>query len=213
MAGAEMALMRIAMKRFHRVTNPRVINGKVQRKNRTALSPNCFRTHPSIPILERHKPGFGYRHILKLNEVAEFIRLLPDWSELSQGLNGVVLARGRRRCDGWHVPGVVAVCAWERGLWREVRGGYYAQHQDLFSRLEVPCQQTEDGFFLCRFTESSIRAYQLLHVLLHELGHHHDRMTTGAKKDSCRGEDFAETYALDYEQVIWDRYLQVFGLY
>jgi len=38
-------------------------------------------------------------------------------------------------------------------------------------------------------------------------------MTTKARKGSCRGEQSAERYALDYEQVIWDRYLQVFGLY
>jgi hypothetical protein len=201
------------MRRFHRVTNPRVIDGKVQKKNRRDLSPNCFRTVRPIPVLERHKPGVGYRHVLKLKDVAAFTGLLPDWSELSQGLNAVVLAPGKWNADGWHVPGVVAVCAWERELWREVHGHFYAEHQDLLGRLEVPCEPTEDGYYLCRFTEASIRAYQLLHVLLHELGHHHDRMTTKAKKDSCRGEDFAERYALDYEQVIWDRYLQIFSLY
>lgn len=88
-----------------------------------------------------------------------------------------------------------------------------AAHRGLCERLEVPCEPTEGGYYLCRFTAASIRAYQLLHVLLHELGHHHDRMTTRARKDSCRGEDFAERYALDYEQVIWDRYLHEFGLY
>ena len=201
------------MKRFRRVTNPRVIDGKVQGKNRWERSPNCFRPARPYPLLERHKPGFGYRHVLKLNEVAEFIRMLPDWSELSQGLNAVVLAPGEWNVAGWHVPGVVAVCAWERELWREVNGRFYAEHRELFARLEVPCEPTQDGCFLCRFTEASIRAYQLLHILLHELGHHHDRMTTRAKKKSCRGEDFAERYALDYEQVIWDRYLQEFGLY
>jgi hypothetical protein len=124
-----------------------------------------------------------------------------------------VLAPRRRDCDGWHVPGVVAVCAWERELWREVDSRFFAEHQSLLERLDVPCEPTNDGYVLCRFTESSIRAYQLLHVLLHELGHHHDRMTTRAKKDSCRGEGFAERYALDYEQLIWDRYLEVFDLY
>lgn len=201
------------MKRFHRVTNPRVIDGKVQWKNRWERSPNCFHPARSYPLVERHKPGFGYRHVLKIREVAEFIRLLPDWSELSQGLNAVVLAPGHPDYGGWHVPGVVAVCAWERELWREVDSHWHAAHCGLFERLEVPCKQTKEGLFLCQFTESSIRAYQLLHVLLHELGHHHDRMTTRAKKDSCRGEDYAESYAFEHERVIWDRYLQVFGLY
>ena len=201
------------MKRFHRVTNPRVIDGKVQRKNRTDLSPSCFSTVRPLPALERHKPGFGYRHVLKLRDVASFLRLLPDWSNLSQGLNAIVLAPGHRDYGGWHVPGVVTVCAWERELWREVDSHWYSAHSGLCERLEVPCEPIGGGHYRCRFTEASIRAYQLLHVLLHELGHHHDRMTTKVQKDSCRGEDFAERYALDYEQVIWDRYLQEFGLY
>ena len=33
---------------------------------------------------------------------------------------------------------------------------------------------TDDGYILCDWTESTIRAYQLTHILLHELGHHHD---------------------------------------
>jgi hypothetical protein len=163
--------------------------------------------------VERHKPGFGYRHVLKQRDVAAFLRLLPDWSELSQGLNAVVLAPGEFDCDGWHVPGVVTICAWERGLWREVSSGWYAGHRELLERLEVPCDQTAEGSFLCKFKEASIRAYQLLHVLLHELGHHHDRMTTRSRKDSCRGECYAEEYAWRYEALIWDSYQESFGLY
>lgn len=202
------------MKPFHRVTNPRVIDGQVQRKNRTDRSHSYFHTPQATPVLDRRKPGFGYRHVLKQRDLATFIDLLPEWQELSQGLNAVVLAPGQSDCDGWHVPGVVAVCAWERELWREeVHAGWYDEHRDLLDRLEVPCEETGDGYYLLRFTEASIRAYQLLHVLLHELGHHHDRMTTKSKRDACRGEGYAERYALEHEQQIWEKYLSVFGLY
>ena len=68
------------MKRLHRVTNPRVIDGKVQRKNRTDLSPNCFRTSPPFPVVERWRPGYGYRYLLRLADVTAFLPLLPDWS-------------------------------------------------------------------------------------------------------------------------------------
>lgn len=57
-----------------------------------------------------------------------------------------------------------------------------------------------------------IRAYQLLHVALHELGHHHDRMTTKSKRRASRGEGFAERHALNYGDRIWERYLEAFGL-
>jgi hypothetical protein len=200
------------MRQLHRVTNPRVINGRVQRRNRTDLSP-CFRTPRPYPLVERHKPGFGYRHVLRQADVAAFLHLLPDWAQLAQGLNAVVLASGEFNCDGWHVPGVVAVCAWGWRPWREVSVRWYAEHWALLERLDVPCEQVEDGYVVCKFEEPSIRSYQLLHVLLHELGHHHDRMTTRSRKRTGRGEGYAEQYAWRYEALIWDQYLNQFGLY
>jgi hypothetical protein len=201
------------MKRLQRKTNPGVARGKVRKKNRTERSPTYDNTPRDHPVVHRLRPGFGYRHILRQSDVLDFVRLLPDWRALSRGLNAIVLASGRWNCDGWHRPGVVAVCAWERELWRELTWRGYAEHKDLFERLEVPCEELADGYYLCKFTEPAIRAYQLLHVLLHELGHHHDRMTTRSRAEACRGEDYAETYARKYEPLVWDRYLQVFGLY
>jgi hypothetical protein len=62
------------------------------------------------------------------------------------------------------------------------------------------------------FTEATARAYPLLHVFLHELGHHHDRMTTRPPKHSARGERFADDYAMPYPDRVWQRYLDTFGL-
>jgi hypothetical protein len=201
------------MRRLQRKTNPGVAGGKVQKKNRTDRSATYEDASPGHPVLHRLRPGFGYRHILRQDDVRRFVRLLPDWEELSRGLTALVLAPGRRNCDGWHRPGVVAVCAWERGLWQEVSRRWYAQHRALFERLEVPCEETAHGYILCRFTEATVRAYQLLHVLLHELGHHHDRMTTRSRRQCCRGEGYAEAYAWEHEPLVWDRYLRTFGLY
>jgi hypothetical protein len=201
------------MKRLRRKTNPGVVAGEVRRKNRTDRSATAYSTAQGYPVLRRLKPGFGYRHVLRQKEVADFLRLLPGWERLSIGLNAVILAPGRWDCDGWHRPGVVAVCAWERELWRKLSWLGYSQHRDLFERLEVPCEETADGCYLCKFTEPTVRAYQLLHVLLHELGHHHDRMTTRSRVDACRGEDYAEEYAWENERLVWDRYLAAFGLY
>src|SRR5687768_8744149 len=101
-----------SMRLQYRKTAPRVRQGKVQRKNRWTQTPDCFTDRPE-PIIERHKPGIGYRHILRKEEIRQFIGLLPDWPELSKGLNALVLGRGSSRCDGWYRPGIVAVCAWE----------------------------------------------------------------------------------------------------
>ncbi len=200
------------MRTFHRKTTPKVVGGKPQRKNRWRETPNYHNTAQDIPVIDRQRPGSGYKHLLMKRDVVRFIALLPDWDELSKGLDAIVLAPGDWTTDGWHRPGIVAVCAWERELWREVCSWYYIQHKRIFKQIGVPCSQTADGDFLCKFTESTARAYQLLHVLLHELGHHHDRMTTKRKQQASRGEAYAERYANRYASMTWERYWEEFGL-
>ena len=78
--------------------------------------------------------------------------------------------------------------------------------------LGIDCEETSDGYYLCKFDESDVRGYQLLHILLHELGHHHDRMTTRSQKRAGRGEKYAEEYARLYEASIWQQYQKMFSL-
>ncbi len=192
-----------------RKTAPRVVRGKVQRKNRWALTPNYWNTPQELPVLDRQRPGSGYRHLLTKKDLARFIAILPEWEELSKGLHAVILAPGDLYADGWCNARAVAVTAWERDYWRSVYPGYYIEHRALFERLEVPIEQTGEDW-LCKFDQDSARAFQLLHVFTHELGHHHDRITTKSKRRASRGEDYAEEYARRYEQIIWHRYFEVF---
>jgi len=200
------------MRHMNRKTTTKVVGGKPQRKNRWQQTPNCYNTTQEQPAIDRRRPGAGYRHVLKKRDVERFIRLLPDWEQLSIGLNVVVLAPGNLTCDGWHRPSVVAVCAWNIDQAIRVESWYYHAHKRIFKKLGVPCTKLGNGEFLCEFTGSTIRAYQLLHILLHELGHHHDRMTTKLQCRSSRGERFAERYALNYADRIWEDYLEEFGL-
>jgi hypothetical protein len=56
---------------------------------------------------------------------------------------------------------------------------------------------------MVKWTENTARAYQLLYMFLHELGHHHDRMTTRSRRATARGEPYAESYAnRDTERVV-----------
>ena len=186
------------------------MNGKVQRKNRSALTPTYFNTPQFSPVIDRLKPGFGYRHILKKKDVLAFIEILPDWKELSKGLRAVILAPGDNTCSGWYrSTGIVAICAWQRDLWWLVR--WSLEDDRLLKKIVVPCEQTPEGY-LWKWTDSTIRAYQLLDVFLHELGHHHDRMTTKSQRRCCRGEGYAEEYALRFADLIWERYLDRFGM-
>lgn len=166
------------MGRYYRKTTPRVVGGKVQRKNRSAETPSFYNTPQDMPRIIREKPGRGYRHVLRKSDVVDFVSIVPQWDELSRGLNAVVLAPGDEECMGWHASGVVRVCAWERDLWKEWATWFYEEHCDILERMSVPCERIDSQAHLCKFTEATVRAFQLLHILLHELGHHHDRMTT-----------------------------------
>lgn len=197
------------MKRYPRKVTPRVVDGKVQRKNRAAPTPTYWNTPQDLPVLDRRRPGAGYRHLITKQDLAKFIALLPDWAGLSKGLNAVVLAPGEPWSHGWHTAGVVGLCAWERELRQCVHREYYREHREILKRLEVPVERIGDAYH-CQFDEAAARAFQLLHVFLHELGHHHDRMATRSKRQASRGESYAEQYARQHEDVIWDRYFEVF---
>lgn len=194
-----------------RKTTPKVRGGKVQRKNRTALSPHYETRAPGDPVIERHRPGPGYRHVLLKRDVEKFLGLLPDWEELSAGLKAVLLAPGERNVMGWCTPGVVAVCAWDRELAGEHRSDFVAEHRDLFRKLEVSYERSEENYYLVHWTQSSAKTFQLMHILLHEIGHHHDRITTRSRRYCSRGEGYAERYAARYADRIWDAYFEEFG--
>jgi hypothetical protein len=97
---------------------------------------------------------------------------------------------------------------------------YYAEHAEIFQRLRIPCRplaipgarSERSPLYVGEFTEATARAFQLLHILLHELGHHHDRMTSRSQKKPTRGEKYAEVYAHTHERLIWERYVRTFGL-
>ena len=113
---------------------------------------------------------------------------------------------------GWHRRGVIAVCAWPESLWTEdLSKDWYWDHAEVLEQLGVAVWKV--GYrWVAEWTEDQARAFQLLHVFLHELGHHHDRMTTRSERDVARGEPFAERFALELAERIWDDYLRVFPL-
>lgn len=199
------------MSGFNRRTTPKVTDGKVQKKNRHAPTSNYWNTLQRVPAIDKERPGRGYRHLLTKKDILEFIEIVPEWNELSTGLDAVLLARGEFDLDGWYDDGVVGICAWSRDVWREVHNPFFHAHEEVFSRLGVE-SEPRGSFHICRFTEMKARAYQLLHIFLHELGHHHDRMTTKRQMFTGRGEGYAENWALKHEKMVWDSYLRKFDL-
>ena len=198
---------------INRKSTPQVVGGRVQKKNNPEWTANYYTTPPPSLVIDRQRPGKGYRHLLLQRDIEAFIRLLPGWPELSRGLHAIVLAPGEYSINGWHTPGVVGICAWENDLWIDFKNNtvFFGNHMEIFQRLAVLMEASDDGYTMCKFTEAQIKAYQLLHILLHELGHHHDRMTTKSQVRASRGEPYAEDYALAYEARIWEQYQEAFG--
>lgn len=170
--------------------------------------PNLWLTSELLPIIDREAPGRGYRHFLSKKEIIQFIYLLPEWSRIFKGLTIIKLVKGVEGSDGWYTGTTIAINAWERELWRRVPPDYYLEHKDIFKRLNVECCK-QGKEYLCKFDTLSVKAFQLLHVFLHEIGHHLDKITTKSQRESSRGEVFAEGYAYRFESVVWDRYFAI----
>lgn len=195
-----------------RKSAPEVKSGSVQKKNNWVLTPDYYSHRQRDLVLDRKRPGKGFRHLLKQKDIVDFVGILPDWQQLSQGLDAIVLAPGRKYSYGYHTPGVVHIRAWAADFWIDCSTEYYQREQFYLERLKVPCVQIEDDAYLCKFTAETAKAYQLLNVLLHELGHHHDLMTTKAQEQVSRGEHYADEYAERNSAYIWTQYQEKFDL-
>ncbi len=194
---------------FNRRTATKVRDGKVQRKNRSRPT-----SHERC-VIDREAPARGYKHVVTKRQLQDFIAIIPDWRIYSERLCRIVLGSGGGSCDGECIfyhreeSGVIYLDAWQTELWQEIYAGYFAAHHHIFERLGVAHERTADGW-MCRFTESQVRAFLLLHVFMHELGHHYDNIT-GKHRDASKGEDYAEEFANSRFDALYPEYVRVFG--
>jgi hypothetical protein len=194
---------------FNRRTATKVKGGRVQRKNRRAL------TSLQGYILDRESPGRGFRHVCSKRDIQAFIDIIPDFQDLSQRLERIVLAVSDLGQDGEYEfyhreeTGAIFLNAWPEDLWVELPSEYFNAHESIFSVLGISYDRGED-FVVCRFTEAQARAFMLLHVFMHELGHHHDRLHQ-KHRASTRGEEYAERFATSRFEQLYPAYVRVFG--
>jgi hypothetical protein len=224
------------MARMNRRTATRVRDGRVQKKNNWRPARDDYWAVPQAEIrLERRRPAEGSCHVVTVGQLRAFLELLPDWEEAAIGLRAIVLASDTD-CHGWYDAGVVALCNWEQDLWTVEDPDFLEEHAELLDLLGVErvtlaesseIRDLNDGLDKLglprfeisakgrwrelRWTEAQARAFLLLHVLPHELGHHHDRMTTRSRRMS-RGEPYAESYANRALETLWPIYTRRFGI-
>jgi hypothetical protein len=189
----------------------RVKDGRVQKKNNWRPDPGDYFALPQSEIrLDRRSPPPGSRHLITIAQLRAFLDLLPVWDEVAVGVRAIVLDDADD-CMGWWSAGVVAVCAWEQDLWwDDMIPAFEDEHRDVLDLLGVE-RATVEGRREARWTEAQARAFQLVHILPHELGHHHDAMTNRSGRTS-RGEPYAESYALRVLDEVWPAYTRRFGI-
>jgi hypothetical protein len=195
--------------RFNRRTATKVKDGCVQRKNRHRPT-----GHDGF-VLDRESPGREFRHVVSKRDVQAFIDIVPDWHRLSERLERIVLSSRGDGADGVHVfyhreeTGAIFLHAWRDDLWSDLNTGYFNSHQQIFETLGVSYNRKEDCV-TCRFTEAQARAFMLLHVFMHELGHHYDRIHQ-KHLNSTKGEAYAERFATSRFEQLFPEYVRLFG--
>lgn len=195
---------------MNRKTTPKVKDGRVQKKNNHKQTPNYWNTRQKELQIDIEPAGKGYKHFLKKRDIIKFLEILPNWEEIDIELNAIILARGEYNTAGWYYSkGVIGICAWEKETTRYTDLNFFNEHKNLFDRLGLKYEIKKE-YAICHWEEEQIRGYLLLHILLHEMGHHHDRINTKSKKNCARGEEYAESYAIKYEKIIWNKYFEYF---
>lgn len=194
---------------FNRRTATKVKQGKVQRKNRH--SPTGHNGY----VLDRESPGRGFLHVVSKKDLQSFIEIIPDWHRYSQRLERIVLKAHADDRDGLYEfyhreeTGAIFLHAWREDLWFEVSKTYFEAHRSILEQLGVSHDIKEDDVY-CRFTQSQARAFMLLHVFMHELGHHHD-YSHQKHRHANKGEDYAESFATNRFEQLFADYIRVFG--
>lgn len=201
------------MRSHPRRTAPKVADGRVQFKsNWEAHRADYTRRVQKEIAIDRRPAGPGYRHLITVAQLRDFLPLLPEWEGLALGLDAIVLDGGSSSTLGWHMHGVVAINAWDKRLWwSELSPEFAEEHDEVLDLLGVERvkvgRRTE-----VRWTEPQARAFQLLDVLVHELGHHRDRVTTRSFARPARGEGYAEGYAQHTLKLVLPEYARRFGI-
>lgn len=163
-------------------------------------------------VIDRKRPGEGFRHLLSQPDLRRFISIVPGWEKHSQGLNAVVLAPGDKSSFGYYYPGVISLYAWPERIAMSFDNDSYQLDLAFFDCFDVPRVPDGEGWWDLEFTEDTARAFLLLNVFLHELGHHNDYMNTRKKENANRGESHAEEFALELGLKLWPTYQKAFRI-
>ena len=199
------------VKGYNRKTSPKVIGGLVQRKN------NHTKTARIGYVVDRVPAGKGFVHVMKKKDIHDFTDIIPNWQNVCDGIESIVLDQGDDYVDGlyrhysYEGTGIIWLSAWSEQLWVDFSEEYFEEHKWHFDKLGINYNKNKKGDWSCHFTKSQAKAFMLLHIFLHELGHHIDKMRSKNQSIMRGGEEFAEKYANDMFEKVYPDYVVKFG--
>lgn len=192
-----------------RRTSTKVVDGQVTRKNRGYLNGNAEY------IIRREPAHVGFTHVVSPNQLRQFLEIVPGWPEAAHRLYEIVLTGGSDDYFGYQTSyrhgkvGVIALCAWPKELWMPASRAFYSEHRHVLDALGVECNRDRLRSIL-RFTVAQARAFTLLHVFMHELGHHRDWLRRRGRGLPNK-EPIAEGFANSYFDLLLPIYCEKFG--
>jgi hypothetical protein len=194
------------LKRLHnRVKRPNAIHNRNFNKSEYDYPDGEF-------VIDRKRSAPGYKHLVNEKDLNCFIGLIPDWQELSKGLKAIVMDRGGYDSPmGQYSGGIIVVSAWENEISGEFYIDFLDEHKFILDLIGVD-SEPRGKYCYVDFDRNSAKAFLLLHIFLHELGHHVDCMDSKSRKQPSRGEQFAEDWANEYAEILFDSYVDHFKL-
>ncbi len=142
--------------RVNRKTNPRVIDGRVQKKNNDRPTHNYYNHVEPELVIDRRRPGPEARHLLMVEDIKTFISIIPNWAELSRGIDAVLLVPYDDNYFGlYNYAGVIKISAWPVELWIEIGEGLNPRKDWLMKTLAVETEDLSYGGYLAKFTENN----------------------------------------------------------
>jgi hypothetical protein len=199
--------------------SPAVKNGKVRKKNRWDT---YVKSYPEwdgrgeIPIV--YEPARrGATHVVDEANLRRFIPLIPNWRQLAEGLHCLVLGDGddeyyygHTDCFGWQEEGVVCLEAWELPIEQTWDLAIFERDRVIIERLMVDFEIDGEQVRI-DFDRRTARGFMLMGVLLHELGHHYDRMRTKKQRACPGGEAYADDFAENLAERMWPAFFRERG--
>jgi hypothetical protein len=138
----------IAMPRVNRKSAMKVVEGTVKRKNNWLKDPADYtRRYQDEIVLDRLDPGPGWRHVLTIPLLREYLDMVVDFDR--EWIDAIILNYDEAAL-GWYNAGVIALCSWEADLWwNRYPSACLGEIEEVLDRIGVDYGPRRSGACRC----------------------------------------------------------------